>query len=203
MPEVTSTGRPLVKLARHPSSPTGPHTLKGVGPRSGRCCNGCFNGTVFSYSVPSKRCNFINELPSAEDHEPDAATQTTLFGNCERSSGNPSEDQFMIIQRCTHPRCFNARPCEKHPQPAYRDTKTAEERRFYASRRWTELSLRHRRLEPLCRECKRRGITRAGQMTDHIIRIRAGGDCWDESNLQTLCHPCHNAKRQHERTVRT
>jgi 5-methylcytosine-specific restriction endonuclease McrA len=36
-------------------------------------------------------------------------------------------------------------------------------------------------------------------MTDHIIAIRDGGSRFDESNFQSLCDPCHNAKRNSER----
>jgi 5-methylcytosine-specific restriction protein A len=81
----------------------------------------------------------------------------------------------------------------------YRDTKTAEERRFYSSREWRDKSERHRIDEPLCRECSKRGLYVLGQMTDHIVPIRDGGAPLDDANLQTLCNPCHNAKRQRER----
>ena len=51
----------------------------------------------------------------------------------------------------------------------------------------------HLQGEPLCRECGA-----AGEIVDHIKRIRAGGDHYDESNLQTLCRTCHEKKRGRE-----
>ena len=48
--------------------------------------------------------------------------------------------------------------------------------------------------------CKKCGFTydvmlREGKLqVDHIIEVAAGGDMWDESNLQTLCDKCHMAK---------
>jgi 5-methylcytosine-specific restriction endonuclease McrA len=111
---------------------------------------------------------------------------------------NGSEDCFMIIQRCRHPRCFEARPCKSHPKPEYRDTKTPKGGRFYSSSRWRKASERHRQREPLCRECKTQGRITVGAVTDHIVPISQGGDPWDENNHQTLCQPCHNRKRQRE-----
>jgi 5-methylcytosine-specific restriction endonuclease McrA len=42
---------------------------------------------------------------------------------------------------------------------------------------------------PLCVECS--GI---GQVVDHIIPIRLGGEELSWENLQTMCHRCHNIK---------
>ena len=47
--------------------------------------------------------------------------------------------------------------------------------------------------------CAAAGITRLGDLVDHIKRIRDGGQPTDDANLQTLCNKCHNAKRQAER----
>lgn len=49
----------------------------------------------------------------------------------------------------------------------------------------------------LCQLCKQKGrITEATEM-DHIINVAEGGTD-DESNLQALCTPCHDAKSQEE-----
>jgi len=82
------------------------------------------------------------------------------------------------------------------PPPS--DSKTPEERRFYGSALWKRTREAHRAEEPLCRTCAAAGITRLGQMVDHIKRIRDGGDKTDPANLQTLCNLCHNRKRQQE-----
>jgi Restriction endonuclease len=79
-----------------------------------------------------------------------------------------------------------------------RDKKTPEQRQFYSSYEWTMKSREHRQHEPLCRECKARGKVIPGTLVDHIIPIENGGDRWDDRNLQTLCDPCHNRKRQLE-----
>ncbi|MEN1680329.1 MAG: HNH endonuclease signature motif containing protein [Planctomycetota bacterium] len=61
--------------------------------------------------------------------------------------------------------------------------------------RWDKLSRRFRQENPLCVECLSHGVTTPSQVTDHIVPHR--GDealLWDESNLQALCHTCHNRK---------
>ena len=59
-------------------------------------------------------------------------------------------------------------------------------------RRWR--LLRRRILERdgwRCRACGRA----AGRFeVDHVQSIHAGGEWWDESNLQLLCRPCHFRK---------
>jgi 5-methylcytosine-specific restriction protein A len=54
---------------------------------------------------------------------------------------------------------------------------------------------RKRRLgaEPLCRRCKAKGIVRASVVPDHIVALVNGGTD-DDSNVQCLCKPCHDAK---------
>lgn len=80
----------------------------------------------------------------------------------------------------------------------WRDTKTDDERRFYSSAAWRRTSKQHRLLEPLCRECFKVGVTKLGELTDHITPRRNGGDSFDHDNLQTLCNACHQSKRQQE-----
>ena len=49
----------------------------------------------------------------------------------------------------------------------------------------------------LCQLCKQMGrITESTEM-DHIVNVAEGGTD-DESNLQSLCTPCHDAKSQAE-----
>jgi len=91
------------------------------------------------------------------------------------------------------------KPSAVGARSGYADTKTDGERRFYGSPEWKRLRAAHRRNEPLCRECAKAGIDRLGDMVDHIIPIRRGGDPLDDRNLQTLCHPHHDAKRRRER----
>lgn len=59
----------------------------------------------------------------------------------------------------------------------------------------------HRRLraellarEPLCRMCKAKNRITAATIADHIVPIVRGGAVHDISNLQPLCHECHQDK---------
>lgn len=65
--------------------------------------------------------------------------------------------------------------------------------KFYNSIQWKRLRLLHLHRYPLCVHCHQ-----SGQVIDHIIRIKAGGKTLDPSNLQTMCHQCHNIKRSKE-----
>jgi 5-methylcytosine-specific restriction protein A len=49
----------------------------------------------------------------------------------------------------------------------------------------------------LCQECKRQGRTTIGYPVDHIVALADGGTD-DDSNKETLCVPCHDAKSARE-----
>lgn len=91
------------------------------------------------------------------------------------------------------------RPSIRATERRERNIKSAEERKFYSSGAWRRASLEHRRIEPLCRECARLGIVRAGEMVDHIKSLRKGGSALDPTNLQTLCNQHHHDKTQRDR----
>ena len=61
--------------------------------------------------------------------------------------------------------------------------------KFYNTTRWRKLRSMFIKENPLCVECN--GI---GQVVDHIIPIRLGGEELSWENLQTMCHRCHNIK---------
>lgn len=72
--------------------------------------------------------------------------------------------------------------------------KTARQRGY--SRRWERAS-RHWRMnvQKVCQLCIQQGIVSPAECVDHVIPHR--GDqrlFWDESNWQSLCNQCHNAK---------
>ena len=71
----------------------------------------------------------------------------------------------------------------------------------YHTSRWTRLSRAWRMMHPLCEECKRNGIIKAGEVTDHIIPWPVCQDFYDENNLQTLCEDCNHAKGQKDKKL--
>ena len=71
----------------------------------------------------------------------------------------------------------------------------------YHTSRWTRLSRAWRMMHPLCEECKRNGIIKAGEVTDHIIPWPVCQDFYDETNLQTLCKDCNHAKGQKDKKL--
>ena len=73
----------------------------------------------------------------------------------------------------------------------WQDDKT---NKFYQSSKWRRVRNSHIKSEPLCRECKSKGIIKQADVVDHIVSIRFGGAPYSNSNLQSLCTSCHNSK---------
>lgn len=71
----------------------------------------------------------------------------------------------------------------------------------YHTARWTRLSRSWRKAHPLCEECKRKGIIKAAEVTDHVIPWPVCGDFFDVGNLQSLCEECNNLKGQRDKQV--
>jgi 5-methylcytosine-specific restriction endonuclease McrA len=68
---------------------------------------------------------------------------------------------------------------------------------FYRSTRWLRLRDLVRAEEPLCRECRAKGLVVATEAIDHILDRKERPDlALDRENLQGLCKGCHNAKRR-------
>ena len=70
---------------------------------------------------------------------------------------------------------------------------------------WSKLSQRFRRKHPFCRFCEQKGLeAQVADLVDHIIPTVDRTDLrltW--SNLQSLCHSCHNGlKRRLEEYAR-
>ena len=55
---------------------------------------------------------------------------------------------------------------------------------------------------PLCVECDKAGRVTAGSAVDHIVPLWKGGADDYETNGQTLCDPCHEAKTTQEAAER-
>lgn len=57
--------------------------------------------------------------------------------------------------------------------------------------------------EPLCRLCRAKGIIRAADELDHIVRRSDAPErVMDESNVQSLCRECHERKTAEENKSR-
>jgi 5-methylcytosine-specific restriction protein A len=86
----------------------------------------------------------------------------------------------------------------KLEQRAYDDRRGSSAARGYGHR-WRVARLAHLTHEPLCRECSTHGRVTQATLVDHIIPHK--GDplvFWDTTNWQSLCTPCHDAKRARE-----
>jgi 5-methylcytosine-specific restriction enzyme A len=64
-------------------------------------------------------------------------------------------------------------------------------------RRGVEQRKRRLYAEPLCRDCKARGIVRASSVPDHIKPLALGGLDVD-SNIRCLCKPCHDVRTREQ-----
>lgn len=73
-------------------------------------------------------------------------------------------------------------------------------RTVYSTRRWRDRVRPDKlRRDPMCQMCAVTGLVTVATEVDHRIAISLGGDAWDESNLCSLCLPCHSAKSMAER----
>lgn len=68
-------------------------------------------------------------------------------------------------------------------------------------RRLQKRNRRYLSEHPLCAKCEEQGRVAAAVEVDHKIPLHLGGPD-DESNLQSLCVPCHEAKSEAERVAR-
>lgn len=65
---------------------------------------------------------------------------------------------------------------------------------FYHSQRWRKTRKLYLKNNPLCVMCKEKGLLVNGNVVDHVIPIKKGGEPLDLHNLQTLCFKCHSSK---------
>lgn len=109
---------------------------------------------------------------------------------------------------CTEPMCSELvydgkSKCPTHRKQQIRAQSNAYKARpenkqyteFYNANAWRALSTSHRRRQPLCMHCLKENITKPADVVDHIIEIRDDySKRFDVSNLESLCHACHNTK---------
>lgn len=101
--------------------------------------------------------------------------------------------------RCTAAGCNTLTTkgrCDLHRRKAWANT-SARNKRLDRST-WKRAADAHLVTEPLCRAC---GADRRLQV-DHITEVADGGALYDESNLQTLCEDCHDAKTEAAKALR-
>ncbi len=101
---------------------------------------------------------------------------------------------------CTHPGCGvlvrdGSGRCAKHPRVAWLKQPNAAKR--VTGRRLQTMRDRLFSDHPLCVECERLGRVTLATQRDHITPLAEGGTD-DDSNVQGLCRPCHEAKTQRE-----
>lgn len=56
-----------------------------------------------------------------------------------------------------------------------------------------EQRLRRLMAEPLCRDCRDRGLVVPATVPDHIVPLAKGGTDTDD-NIRCLCDPCHRKR---------
>lgn len=123
-------------------------------------------------------------------------------------------------KRCSAARCrtlidYTQQYCEEHrtqgkrKQESYseRKEKDAEALKFYKSVRWQRTSRNYRYKYPTCEICLKLGIVSPADVVDHIkerkdLLVDEQHLLYDESNLMSLCHACHNRKTTNERMKR-
>lgn len=114
------------------------------------------------------------------------------------------------MKQCNHPVCrilipFDEQYCAQHTHmkrekhKTYNAARVREEphiQSFYNSTRWRRLSKQVKlRDDYMCQECLRNGSYTTADVTDHIIEVKDDWERrWDVSNMESLCHECHNRK---------
>lgn len=100
----------------------------------------------------------------------------------------------MPIRLCLHPHCPHPAThrgrCPTHSRANNRATH--HYRHIYNSKRWAIVRRHILFSQPLC-EC--------GDIAtdvDHMVPLDDGGDPYNPTNLQALCHPCHSRKTSRE-----
>ena len=101
---------------------------------------------------------------------------------------------------CSQPGCGvlvrdGSSRCPKHPKEAWAKPVTATKR--VTGRKLQAMRAKLFQQSPLCVECERHGRVTLATQRDHITPLAEGGQD-DDSNVQALCEPCHEAKSKAE-----
>jgi 5-methylcytosine-specific restriction protein A len=89
-------------------------------------------------------------------------------------------------------------PSAGPPARAYEQRPSRQEdKNFYSSTPWLRVRRSKLLMNPLCVECEGNGLVVAAKHVHHVIDRKQRPDlALDLENLQSLCAPCHNAKRK-------
>ncbi|HAZ7288103.1 TPA: HNH endonuclease [Escherichia coli] len=104
------------------------------------------------------------------------------------------------VRGCRHTTTDPSGYCESHKNEGWKQYKPGQSRhqRGYGSK-WDVIRARVlKRDKGLCQLCLHAGVVGEAKTVDHIIPKAHGGTDAD-SNLQSLCWPCHKAKTARER----
>jgi len=71
----------------------------------------------------------------------------------------------------------------------------------YHTARWTKESAAFKQSHPVCERCRKKGIIRASEVTDHVIPVEIYHDFWDHSNWQGLCKTCNIEKGNEDKKL--
>lgn len=128
---------------------------------------------------------------------------------------------YAPMKPCTFPGCGVLVPSTQRRCDAHRKQEENERSRhrrasgeftivFYNSRAWRSFRDAWLREFPLCGDrpagpsaehsaCVEFGRVTPAAQVDHIEAVREGGDHFDRSNIQSLCHSCHSSKSMSRR----
>lgn len=89
---------------------------------------------------------------------------------------------------------------------SYKTKKNWIYKNIYNTSRWKKLRMAYLSDNPLCEECKDKGIIKQAEHIHHKKEISSGKTeeemkqlAFDSNNLQSLCSDCHKAK--HEKKI--
>ena len=103
----------------------------------------------------------------------------------------------MALKKVVRPWLAKGKTKER---PWIKDNSSFSEDTSLYNSQWRKLAKIHKQNNPLCVECKAKGIIRAAAVTDHIKPTRLFPElAYDWNNLQSLCTQCHNSKSASEK----
>lgn len=91
-----------------------------------------------------------------------------------------------------HQEYYQAQVKERNKR--YNDNRPARHQ-FYFTNTWKRMRKQYISEHPLCCRCEELGLVVLATLVDHIVEIEDNPELKDDySNLQSMCHACHNVK---------